>query len=288
MVKRAEDFQLVEPGNHLDGQSYYTEADIDRIIAICPTGLPETMVGFPTSTPDGSETVLVPTDRRTVLRIRLNDSVTSYLRSRNRQEKPPPSKTAKQFQRVEASLRKSLDALGLPEGGNPDDIPAEIVFPLRRSAGRHGARIGGFPHYPPMDQTKGHHLDPSAPAVVKDVIQGLQCLLQWSAEAKAKAKQEMRPRGKRHTGDLPIRDLIGDLVGIWIEIFNQDIRTSVGAEGSNLQGRAGGPMIRFIQACIEPLGEPLGFQLTDEAIRERIRPFQRSLRPMVKSSHEKI
>src|SRR4051794_20125693 len=111
MVKRAEDFQPIGPEDHLGGQSHYTEADIDRIIAACPTVLPEKMVDFPRATPDGSETILVPTDRRTVLRIKLNDSVTSYLRSRNRQKKPPPSKTAKQFQRVEASLRKSLDAL---------------------------------------------------------------------------------------------------------------------------------------------------------------------------------
>jgi hypothetical protein len=128
-----------------------------------------------------------------------------------------------------------------------------------------------------MEQPKGHHLDPNAPAVLRNAIQGLQYLLQWSTEAKANAEQQMRPRGKRHTVDLPIRGLIGDLVGIWIEIFDQDIRTSVGAEGSGREGQAGGPMIRFIQACIEPLGEPLGIQLSDEAIRERIRTIQREL-----------
>jgi hypothetical protein len=215
MVKHAADFQPVGPENHLGGQSYYTEADIDQVIATCPTGLPETMVDFPTSTPDGSKTVLVPTDRRTVLRIKLNDSAAAYHRSCNCQDKPPPSRTAKQFRRVEASLRKSLDALELPEGRTPDDIPPSILFPLRQSAGRHGARIGGFPQYPPMEQPKGHHLDPNAPAVLRNAIQGLQYLLQWSAEAKANAEQEIRPRGKRHTVDLPIRSLIGDLV-VWL------------------------------------------------------------------------
>jgi hypothetical protein len=135
-----------------------------------------------------------------------------------------------------------------------------------------------------MERSKGRCLDPNAPAVLRDEIQGVQRLLQQIVEVRANAEQEMRTRGKRHTIDLPIRGLIGDLVGIWIEIFDQNIRTSVGAEGSGREGRAGGPMIRFIQACIKPLG----LQLTDEAIRERIRPFQRSLRPMVKSSRQKI
>jgi hypothetical protein len=283
MDKRAEDFQPVAPEDHWGGQGYYTEADIDLIIATCPTGLPEPMVDFPRATPDGNETALVPTDRRTVLRIKLNDSAASYLRSRNRQEKPPPSKTAKQFRRAEASLRDALGALGLPEVGNPDDIPASILSHLRRCAGRHGARIGGFPGYPPMERSKGRYLDLNAPAVLRNAIQGLQYLLQWSAEAKADAEQEMRPHGKRHTVDLPIRGLIGDLVGIWIEVCDQDIRTSVGAEGSDHQGRAGGPMIRFIRACTEPLG----LQLSDKAIRERIRTIQRAAH-MVKSSRQKI
>jgi hypothetical protein len=277
MVKRTEDFQPVGPEDHLGGQSYYTEADIDRIIATCPSGLPEKMVDFPRATPDGSETILAPTDRRTVLHIKLNDSAASYHRSRSRQEKPVSSKTVKQLHAMETTARKLLKAMELSEHGNPDDIPASILFPLRQSAGRHGARIGGFSHYPSMEQPKGHHLDPNAPAVLRNAIQGLQYLLQWSTEAKANAEQQMRPRGKRHTVDLPIRGLIGDLVGIWIEIFDQDIRTSVGAEGSGREGQAGGPMIRFIQACIEPLGEPLGIQLSDEAIRERIRTIQREL-----------
>jgi len=284
MIEHAEEFQPVEPEDHLGGQSYYTEADIDQIIAICPTGLPETMVDFPRATPDGRETVLVPTDRRTVLKVKLNDSAAAYHRSCNRQAKPAHSRTVKQLHVVKTRARKLLEAMGLSEDESPDDIPASILFPLRQSAGRHGARIGGFPQYPPMEQPEGHHLDPNAPAVLRNAIQGLQYLLQWSAEAKANAEQEMRLRGKRHTVDLPIRGLIGDLVGIWIEIFDQDVRTSVGAEGSPRQGQAGGPMIWFVQACIEPLG----LQLSNDAICERIRLFQRGLRPMVKSMQQEI
>src|SRR4051794_13263874 len=141
MDKRAENFQPVGPEDHLDGQGYYTEADIDRIIATCPTGLPETMVDFPRATLDGRETVLVPTDRRTALKARLNDSAAPYQRSRKNPKQPPPSKTAKQYRRAEKYLCKALEALGLPEGGNPDLMPASTLFPLRQSAGRHGARI---------------------------------------------------------------------------------------------------------------------------------------------------
>jgi hypothetical protein len=282
MDKRAEDFQPVGPEDHLDGQGYYTEADIDRIIATCPTGLPETMVDFPRATLDGRETVLVPTDRRTALKARLNDSATPYRRSRKNSKTPPPSKTAKQFRRAEKSLRNALDALGQPEGGIPGAIPKSILYPLRQAAGRHGARIGGFPGYPPMERSGGRCLDPNGPAVVRDAIQLLQYLTQWSAEAAENAEQEMRRPKKRHTGDPVLQDLIGDLTGIWIEIFDQDIKTSMGAEGSARWGQAGGPMIRFIRACIEPLG----LSLDDSAIRTRIRLIQKGLRPMTKKSSQ--
>jgi hypothetical protein len=264
MVKRTEDFQPVGPEDHLGGQSYYTEADIDRIIATCPTGLPETMVDFPTSTPDGSDTVDVPNDRRTVLTIRLEDLAASYFSSRSWQEKPTPSETVRQLHAIEAAGRTFLDALGMPEGGNPDDIPTHILFALRRIAGRHGA--------------------PNAPAAVRDKIQVIQILRQWIAEAKVDAEQKVRPHAKRNTVNQATRQLLGDLVGIWIGIFDQDIRTSVGAPGRHREGQAGGPMIRFIQACIEPLG----LQLSAHAIRERIKPFQRMLGGMVKSMQQKI
>ena len=172
MDKHAEDFQPIGPEDHLDGQGYYTEAAIDRIIATCPTGLPETMVDFPRATLDGRRSSR-PTDRRTALKARLNDSAAPYRRSRKNPKKPPPSKTAKRCRRAEKHLRKVREALGLPEGGNPDDF---ILFPLRQAAGRHGARIGGFPGYPPMERSDGRCLDPNSPAVVRDALKLLQYL----------------------------------------------------------------------------------------------------------------
>jgi hypothetical protein len=224
MDKRAEDFQPVGPEDHLDGHGYYTEADIDRIIATCPTGLPETMVDFPRSTPDGREIVLVPTDRRTVLCIKLEDIAASYFRSRNWQGKLTPSEQVRRFQSIDAALGKLLEALGLPENGNPDDIPKHILFAFRRCARRHGA--------------------PNAPAAVRDMIQALRTLRQWNAEAKVDAEQKVRAHAKRNAGDQATCQLLGDLVGIWIEIFDQNIRTSVGAPGRHREGQAGGPMIR--------------------------------------------
>jgi hypothetical protein len=43
-------------------------------------------------------------------------------------------------------------------------------------------------------------------------------------------------------------------------------------------------MIRFIQACTEPLG----LQLSAHAIRERIKPFQKEFGGMMKSMQQKI
>jgi hypothetical protein len=222
------------------------------------------MVDFPRAMPDGRETVLVPTDRRTVLCIKLKDLAASYFRSRNWQEKLTPSEQVRRFQSIEAAFSKLLEALGLPENGNPDDIPDHILFVLRRCARRHGA--------------------PNAPAVVRDKIQATQTLWRWIAEAKVDAEQKVRAHANRNTGDQATCQLLGDLVGIWIEIFDQNIRTSVGAPGRHREGQAGGPMIRFIQACIEPLG----LQLSAHAIRERIKPFQRMLGGMVKSMQQKI
>jgi hypothetical protein len=281
MTKHTEDFQPVAYGAYGAGRRYYTEADIDRIITTCPTGLSETMVDFPRATSGGGEPVLVPTDRKTVLAIKLEDIAASYFRSRNCQEEPSPSETVRQLHAIEAAGRNLLDALGVPESGSPDDIPTHILFRLRQCAGRRGARTGEFFQSTPIKRTL---LDPNAPAAVRDAIQGVQYLVQCSADAKAEAEQEVRPDGKRNTGDQSMRALFGDLICIYIEIFDQEIRTSVGAAGSNREGQAGGPMIRFIQACIEPLG----LRLSTHAIRERIKPIQRELRRMVKSMQQEI
>jgi hypothetical protein len=281
MTKHTEDFQPVACDAYGAGRRYYIDADIDRIIMTCPTGLPETMVDFPRATSGGGEPVLVPTDRKTVLAIKLEDIAASYFRSRNCQEEPSPSETVRQLHAIEAAGRNLLDALRVPESGSPDDIPTHILFRLRRCAGRRGAPIAGFSQY---GQIKRTLLDPNAPAAVRDAIQGVQYLVQCSADAKAEAEQEVRPDGKRNTGDQSMRALFGDLIGIYIEIFDQEIRTSVGAPGRNREGHAGGPMIRFIQACIEPLG----LRLSTHVIRERIKPFQKELGGMVKSMQQEI
>ena len=201
MDKHAEDFQPVGPEDHLDGQGYYTEADIDRIIATCPTGLPETMVDFPTSTPDGSETVLVPTDRRTVLRIRLNDSVDAPILGpvAAKKSRPPPRRRSN-FNASRHRFANHLMRSGCQKAGTPTTFQPEFFSLFGGALGGMGRRIGGFPHYPADGPDQRTPLGSHAPAAVRDVIQGLQYLWQWSAEAKANAKQEMRPRGKAPHG----------------------------------------------------------------------------------------
>lgn len=267
--------------DHMDGHRYYTAETIDKIIQTVPGGLPAGPVNIQQAAPDGSGLADCEVDRKTALATKLEAAAVYYLVERHFDEAPTPSELAKRFQSIETAAKKLLEALQIPHGAT-DEIPSSILHPLRRQAELMGARLGGFKHFPPRQwQVEGGrtHTDYMGPAALQDAVEGVGFLKEWAAEAKNRVQPKILPRGKNN-GDGPTQRIFGELVGIWIEIFERPVKTTVGAPGTSSESKAKGPMINFIRACLEPLG----LEMTSDAIRERLRPYQ----GMVKSRKRKI
>lgn len=92
-----------------------------------------------------------------------------------------------------------------------------------------------------------------------------------TAELISLRKQTISPRD---TGNTQINDLIASLLGIYKEITGREIATTVGAQGSDTEGIAGGPVIEYLKILLAPLelyaGEH-GLSKDADAIRARVR-----------------
>jgi hypothetical protein len=263
------------------GHRHYSPADIDAIVKTVPGGLPHVMVDIQQAAPDGGGLIPCEVDRRSALIGKMESMAEWYFMSRQGDEKPSPSELAKRFQAIETAARDLLEALRLPKSGDPDEIPQALLVSLRQRAEATGARIGGFPRHRPMEwrMEGGNYMDYCGSAALRETVEGVKYLRAWAAEAKGMERERIRPGDKRNKGNEPMRDLFGELVGIWVEIFGKPVKMSVGAPERKNQGRPAGPMLAFIRACLKPLG----IDASDDAIRERIKPFQR----VVKSSRRK-
>ena len=263
---------------------YYSDADIDLIIATCPDGLPEGPFPIQTADPRGTSPIIRNVDRRTALEGKLENAARWFANSRlwSEYDDAAPSKMRGQFQAIETSARKLLKSLGLPDTdapygpfapADPNEIPLAVLYPLRKQAELTGQRIDGFPNHPRKDFiTDGDsYTEYNGPAQLRDVIEGVKYLRDWSAVAKGNAAARVGSARKRHKGDEPRSNLIGGLVGIWVEVFGQSKRTSVGGPGTKFEGKATGPMVRYIQACLGPLN----VSMTNDAVRAEIRKSKR-------------
>ena len=244
MEKKADSFN--PKGLEVSNQRHYSAANIDLIISTCPDGLPEGTFDIQQADPKGRGLVPCIVDRRTALEKKLEGAARWFLMARSWEDKPPPSEMKKRFLAINTRAGKLLESLGLPDTGDLDKVPLAILDPLERQAEQ-----------------------------LLDAIEGVKLLRDWSAKAGSNAAVRVGSEGNPHKGAEPLLHLVGELARIWVEIFEQSIGTSIGKPGSDLAGKAYGPMIRYIQACLAPLNETH----SDGAIRERIR----SVRGMVKS-----
>jgi len=132
-----------------------------------------------------------------------------------------------------------------------------------------GEEIGGFPGYSPekWHLNDGSYVDHFGDLVFNDAVQGVIYLQAWAKSAGKDAIRSVNPCGKRNTGDKALRFIFRSIVDAWSDILNKQSRMSVGAPGRNNQGQPTGPMLVFVRACLKPLG----LELSDEAIRWRVR-----------------
>lgn len=163
-------------------------------------------------------------------------------------------------ERIEASWRRLLDALGVADldaaedgPGDPDilvvltfpaGISEEHVLGLVRQIGRHGNEAAGM-------------------AAVAE----LEWLANEAAEEAVKLGNLTVPKG--HHGDRAINDWIAAMMELYRAITGREPGTAV----DPISGLAGGHLIQFLAAAAKPVGikDRNGFDFAEDAWRSRVR-----------------
>ncbi len=76
------------------------------------------------------------------------------------------------------------------------------------------------------------------------------------------------------TGHTILNDLIASLLELYKEITGREIATIVGAQGSDTEGIAGGPMIEYLKILLAPLeldSDEHAISMSEDSLRARVR-----------------
>jgi hypothetical protein len=263
---------------HPEDREYFSDDDLEAIIHAAG-GLPDGEVNHQRAAEDGSGLITVRVPRRVALKERLESAARYWDVTCQYETKPTSIQTAKDFKKIEKLLNGVLTVLQLQKHEFGDDILEKLPRALR----------DGFEDQPQKDAgvlsapeglangqfTRNINiLQPSGADLLMDDIKGVYGLRD-RARAYLSRVSERTPHGKRHEGDPALDELFKHLARIWMHIFEGELRTSVGAPNSRNEGDAGGPLVRFLGACLEPL---LADRTpSDKAIRARIGRLRASL-----------
>lgn len=245
----------------------YSEADVNIIISTSPGGLPEEDIDIKRGDPEGTGLIPYVLKRRDALEQYLERAAANYFLEKQWAAQSTPSEMKKRMQAIETAARKLQQALRLTDNADSDDIPKEILWALRRRAEVAGERRGGFPNHPPaVSETSGHkHTNFQGPAQLRDAMEGIALIKNCASEAKQIFESEIGPGG--HVADAAKRAFINAAAEIWTEIFENQIATSVGKPESKHAGKPTGPFLKFLKACMTPIG----IEMTDESLRDSVR-----------------
>lgn len=202
------------------GEPFYSDADIDRILDVVGS-LPKGPVEIHRPTADGLRLEPVKVDRRTALADHLESSAQFWDALRHYPTEPTDKEIAKRHLKIDHVLARLMEALGLPENGNLENMPVEVRFG-------------------PLYVEGGDELE--------RVLREVQKLRRWSRIA---AEEEAEPRPVPHQGNIALNALCRSLADTWVEIFEREpsTRESIRRNGTQLPA----PMVRFIHAALKPL-----------------------------------
>jgi hypothetical protein len=181
-----------------------------------------------------------------------------YRLARRRPTRIAPSKMRDKLGEVSKNARRLLRSLGVNSRADAADGPGsrELVAALV---------LLGERKEDPVIEAVGRI------GRLTEIIEGLAAAAELELRAK-KAAIEVVKVGKltvreRNSGDDAINDWTAAMIGLYRTITAKEPATSVGGpEGPN-KGRAGGPLIRFLEAA----GEPLEIEFSEDAWRSRVR-----------------
>jgi hypothetical protein len=186
-----------------------------------------------------------------------------YRLDQKRPERTAPSKRREKLTQVAKSARRLLKSLGIddpdeaPDGpGDPDIFNALVL-------------IGERDESPVVEATRRI-------GRLVEIVEGIAAAAEFDRRAQ-KAATEVAEIGKLtvregNTGDDAVNDWIAAMLGIYRTLTGKEPATSVGAPLRSNEGKASGPLIRFLQAA----GKPLKIEFSEEAWRSRVRTILKS------------
>jgi hypothetical protein len=256
---------------HPEDREYFSGDDLEAIIHAAG-GLPDGEVDHQRAAEDGSGLDAVIVLRRIALKERLESAARYWDITRQYENKPTSTQTAEAFKKIEKFLNGTLTVLQLDQHDFGDDILEKLPRALRDGLEDQPQKDAGVLSVPGglVNGQFTRNLDilqPSSADLLMDDIKGVY-RLRDRVRAYNSRISERTQHNKRHEGDPYLNALFQHLALIWMDIFEGELRTSVAAQGSKDEGEAGGPLVRFIRACLEPL---LADRTpSDKAIRARI------------------
>ncbi len=234
MTKRS--VEVFRPTGVDPDRNFYSASDVNIIIEAAGR-LPSEFIDIKND--DGIDEQV---SRKKHLEYQLQRAVQYWYIESQFQSEPTAAQLNKRFEQIEKACDRVFKSLSIEPNQGVDDIPSSIrrggLLPL---ALREAEKLGGFPTY-------------SSEGLLRDAITGVERLRRWAQGAKARQKYlANRSSEKRHSGDVALNQWIGELAGIWIEIFEKELTRSTGTPGSKNAGRTIGPLVHFIEACLRPV-----------------------------------
>lgn len=258
--------------------SWYTADDFERIVNAAgklPKG--RVKVELPDMNTGGLREQSL--DRWEAMRIRLNYAASAWDFESRRRTRPPSPHDLKALRTVE---RAANDLVNVLYSDGKDETKAKasrhtVLFELSLAADQLGPKLGPYPQVSPFKWSvpgEGKDItyyggDEQLRADIDVVIPVLRHFATWAKDAVRRVEsREVLPNPRGPRKDMATDVLVKRVLVIWIDILGKKIRASRSAKGE-----ACGPLVRFVEACLEPLG----VELTPEAIYGRINDFKKLL-----------
>lgn len=213
--------------------------------------------------------------RRQALIILLNQAADAWHFQSNRRIGQPSQAVLKALHTVEVAANNLVNVLGPNEEGDAkaNKLRDTVCFQLSHAAEQLAQELGPYPEAHSFTwrlpgEAEGitfYGGEEQVHADIETVVPGLRRLAAWAKGANSRIRSRGVPPGAAgRPRDEATEMLFRRLLFIWSHVLGKRVVTSVSPTGV-----PSGPLIRFIQVCLEPLG----VKLTPEAIRGRIRPL---------------
>jgi hypothetical protein len=177
-------------------------------------------------------------------------------------QRPPsrsaPSKQREKLTQVAKSARRLLKSLGINDPDKALDGPSDPdIFKA--------LVLTGEPDENPVVEATWRI------GRLAELVEGIAAAAEFDRRAE-KAATEVAQVGKLtvrsgNAGDDAVNDWIANMLVIYRTLTGKEPATSVGAPLRSNEGKAAGPLIRFLQAA----GKPLNIEFSEDAWRSRVR-----------------